>query len=77
MLDLRGSGTIGADKSVNAMVRPEIREAALDGTKERIAMAVSSNTVIKITGTLDKPQFTAQANFAEVVGGIANAIFQK
>lgn len=77
ILDLYGSGMIGADKSITAIVQPEIKASDMDETKERIATAVSSNTVIKITGTVDNPQFTAQANFAEVVGGIANAIFRK
>lgn len=77
VLNLYGSGVIGPDKAIDAIVHPEIKEDAIGGTKERIAMAVSSNTVIKITGTFEKPEFKTQANFADVVGGIAGAIFQQ
>ncbi len=78
LLNLYGSGTIGMDRSVNATIRPEIKEDSMgSGTHERIAMAVSSNTVIKITGTVSKPEYKTQANFGDVVGGIAGAIFQQ
>ena len=78
LLNLYGSGTIGFDKSVDAMLRPEIRESAIDyGSAGAIAVAVSSNTVVKITGTLEKPEYKTQANLADVVGGIANALFQR
>lgn len=78
LLNLYGSGTIGFDKSVSAMLRPEIRESAIDyGSAGAIAVAVSNNTVVKITGTLEKPGYKTQANLADVVGGIANALFQR
>jgi len=78
LLNLYGSGTIGIDKSINAMLRPEIKESAMgSGTHEKIMMAVSGNTVIKITGTIGKPEYKTQANFGDVVGGIANAIFRQ
>ena len=58
-------------------MRPEVREAVMgSGTQEAIAKAISGNTVIKITGTFEKPEFKAKASFADVMGGIANAIFQ-
>ncbi|MFH1189931.1 MAG: AsmA family protein [Candidatus Omnitrophota bacterium] len=76
-LDLYGSGTIGFDKAVNATLRPEIREGAVGyGAKETIAMAVSGNTVIKITGTVADPEFRTKADLADVMGGIADALFQ-
>ncbi|MBN2453622.1 MAG: DUF748 domain-containing protein [Candidatus Omnitrophica bacterium] len=77
LLDLYGAGVIGYDRSISAIVRPEVKEDAIGGTKERIAKAVSGNTAIKITGTLENPEYKAQANFADVVGGIAGAIFNQ
>ena len=78
LLNLYGSGTIGLDKSVNAVLRPEIRESAIDyGSAGAIAVAISSNTIVKITGTFEKPEYKTQANLADVVGGIADALFQR
>lgn len=78
LLNLYGSGVIGFDKSVNASLRPEIRESAVDyGSASAIAAAISSNTVVKITGTFEKPEYKTQANLADVMGGIANAVFQQ
>ncbi|MCX5678660.1 MAG: hypothetical protein NTY76_06085 [Candidatus Omnitrophica bacterium] len=78
LLNLYGSGTIGFNKSVDAVLRPEIRESAVDyGSAGAIAVAVSSNTVVKITGTLEKPEYKTQANLADVMGGIANAMFKR
>lgn len=78
LLNLYGSGIIGFDKSVNAMLRPEIRESAIDyGSASPIAVAISSNTVVKITGTFEKPEYKTQANLADVMGGIANAMFRQ
>ncbi len=78
LLNIYGSGVIGFDKSVNALLRPEVNESDISSSaQERIARAVSSNTEIKITGTIEKPEYKTQANFGDVVGGIATAIFQK
>lgn len=77
LLNLYGSGTIGFDDSIDAKLRPEVIESVMgSGAQEAIAKAVSGNTVIKITGTIAKPDVKTQANFADVVGGIADAIFR-
>ena len=77
LLDLYGSGTIGFDKTVNAMLRPEVKEEAVGyGARGAIAMAISGNTVITVTGTVEKPEFKTKADLADVMGGIANAMFQ-
>ncbi len=77
LLDLYGSGTIGFDRAVNAILRPEVKEEAVDyGARGAIAMAVSGNTVIEITGTVEKPEYKTKADLADVMGGIADALFQ-
>lgn len=77
LLDLYGSGTIGFDRAVNAALKAEVKEDAVGyGARGAIAMAVSSNTAIKITGTVEKPEFKTKADLADVMGGIADAMFQ-
>lgn len=68
-LKLTGAGSIGFDRSVRGILRPEVMEDAVaGGTPGKFAIAVGQGTVIDISGTLADPQFKTRTNVVDVVG---------
>lgn len=78
LMRLSGSGSIGFDKSISAVLRPEINENAMwAGTQRNIAMAVQNGTVVEITGTLKDPVFKNRTDVLAVVGSVAGALLKR
>ena len=68
ILTLRGSGSIGPDRAVEGVIRPEISEDATTGG--RFAAAVGKGTEIEISGTLKDPRFKTRTSVIDVVGAM-------
>ena len=62
-VDLHGKGWIGLDKKINLQIRPNFKEAEIIQSRSimkgttAIITQIADNTVINISGSLDKPQF--------------------
>lgn len=71
LMRLSGSGKIGFDRSVAAVLRPEINENAMwPGTQRNIAMAVQRGTAIEISGTLKDPVFRNRTDVLAVAAAL-------
>lgn len=78
LMRLYGSGRLGFDNSISAVLRPEINENTMwPGTQRNIAMAIQRGTAIEISGTLKNPAFRNRTDVLAVVGGVAGALLKQ
>ena len=72
LLDLYGPVKIGFDTSVDATIKAEFSDNALEsGARQNIAAALGKYTLIKVTGTLKEPKYKMKADVENIVESIA------
>ena len=72
LLDLYGPVKIGFDTSVDATIKAELSDDALEsGARQNIAAALGKYTLIKVTGTLKEPKYKMRPDVGNIVESIA------
>jgi len=78
LVNLYGSGKLGFDKSVNAILKSELNEAAMyPGFRKNIATVVGKSTYIDVSGTLKSPKYKIRPSVSGIVEGVANVFLQQ
>ncbi|MDP3804058.1 MAG: AsmA-like C-terminal region-containing protein [Candidatus Omnitrophota bacterium] len=78
LLNLNGSGDLGFDKSVNALLKSELTEDAMyPGFRKNIATAIGKFTYIEVSGTLKDPKYKMRPSVSDIVEGVANVFLQQ
>ncbi|MFH0764748.1 MAG: DUF748 domain-containing protein [Candidatus Omnitrophota bacterium] len=78
LLDLYGTGALGFDRSVSALLRPELAEDAMyPGFRKNIATAIGKGTLIEVSGTLKDPKYKARPSVSGIAEGMANVFLQQ
>ncbi|MCM8760543.1 MAG: AsmA family protein [Candidatus Omnitrophica bacterium] len=75
LINMYGSGTIGFDGSVNAVLKTELTEEAMyPSAQKNIADAIGQYTYTEVTGTLNNPRFKMKQSVPDIVIGVAGAL---
>jgi len=76
---MRGSVKIGFDNSIDASLKAEIMEEAIEAsnTVRRITKAIGKYSIIGITGTMKEPKYTIKADMADIMEDLAIALFRR
>jgi len=68
LIDMHGTGKIGFDDTVEAYLKTELSEGAMEeSTRKNIAIAVGRYTFIEIKGTLEKPVYKVVPSVSAMV----------
>lgn len=76
LIDMYGSARIGFDNSINASLKAEITDEALEsGARKNITTAIGKYTLIDVKGTLKEPKYTLKPDIGGIIGDLQSAVF--
>ena len=71
-LNLYGSGKVGFDKSISAILKSELTEDAMtSGLRKNIAAAIGKYSVIEVSGTLKDPKYNVRPSMSDIIEDVA------
>jgi hypothetical protein len=74
-LSFSGSVKYGFDRSITALLSPELAEEAMyPGIKKNIAAAIGKSALIEVSGTVTDPKYKVNLSVADLVGEAVTAI---
>jgi hypothetical protein len=75
LLNISGIARIGFDNSITALLKTEFTDEGVDASN--LAGAIERYSIVEVSGTLKEPQIKIRPDLSNVMGDIAEGLFQQ
>ena len=78
LVNISGAARIGFDNSITASLKAEFTDEGIDaGNITSVSAAIERYSIVEVNGTLKEPKVKVRPDLSNVVGDIAEGLFQR